>query len=92
MEPTAVSTVEATTAAPPGRDWGGEGEGQHRHKRHTEELLRDRLLTSVNLMEVYAEWGAVAFRSAVSREAPLTLRPSSPLGAPRLRPAASLVP
>jgi hypothetical protein len=44
MESTTAPTVEAAAGPTPGRDRGGEGEGQHSHERQTEDLLHDRLL------------------------------------------------
>src|SRR5712691_13422692 len=44
MESTAGPTVESAAGPAPSRDRGGEGEGQHSHERHTENLLHDRLL------------------------------------------------
>jgi hypothetical protein len=44
MESTMEPAVKATAGPSPGRDRGGEGEGQRSHERQTEDLLHDRLL------------------------------------------------
>jgi hypothetical protein len=61
MESSTAPTPPTTAVEAAGRHWCGEGEGQHRHERHTEDLLHDRLRrTSVDLREVYAESGDTA--------------------------------
>jgi len=41
MESTTEPAVKATAAPAPGRDRGGEGEGQHNYERQTEDLFHD---------------------------------------------------
>ena len=44
MESSTAPTTPPAAVEAAGRNRGGEGEGQPRHERHTEDLLHDRLL------------------------------------------------